>query len=161
MAKMPGVEEFCTREPHFEGEEVFGSQKRKADIPLESEYESHRPNQVNFSHLRVKTRSTGAGGASCSLNDILKELSPDLQEHPIPIDNSGATHVTTIQETAYKETEWHITRLLKTLPKACFAQQAITKKKCEAKIVQGNKATATPTYSGVMVHYKKKKEEVM
>jgi hypothetical protein len=25
MAKMHGAEEFCTREPHFEGEEVFGS----------------------------------------------------------------------------------------------------------------------------------------
>jgi hypothetical protein len=35
-AKMAGIEEFCTREPHFEGEEVFGSQKRKAYIPLGS-----------------------------------------------------------------------------------------------------------------------------
>jgi hypothetical protein len=43
MAKMLGIEEFCTREPHFEGEEVFGSQKRKADLPLGSEHESHRP----------------------------------------------------------------------------------------------------------------------
>jgi hypothetical protein len=25
MAKMHGAEEFCTQEPHFEGEEVFGS----------------------------------------------------------------------------------------------------------------------------------------
>jgi hypothetical protein len=25
MAKMPGTEEICTQEPHFEGEEVFGS----------------------------------------------------------------------------------------------------------------------------------------
>jgi hypothetical protein len=25
MAKMLGAKEFCTREPHFEGEEVFGS----------------------------------------------------------------------------------------------------------------------------------------
>jgi hypothetical protein len=33
-AKMPGTKEFCTREPHFEGEEVFGSQKHKADISL-------------------------------------------------------------------------------------------------------------------------------
>jgi hypothetical protein len=48
-AKMPGAEEFCTREPYFEGDEVFGSQKRKADIPLRSEYESHKPDQVNFS----------------------------------------------------------------------------------------------------------------
>jgi hypothetical protein len=34
------------------------------------------------------------------------------------------------------------------------------KKKCEAKIVQGNRAKADPTYTRVMVHYKKKKEEV-
>jgi hypothetical protein len=35
------------------------------------------------------------------------------------------------------------------------------KKKCEANIVQGNRATTTLTYTGVIVHYKKKKEEVM
>jgi hypothetical protein len=41
-AKMHGAKEFCTREPHFEGEEVFGSQKHKVDnIPLGSKYESH------------------------------------------------------------------------------------------------------------------------
>jgi hypothetical protein len=32
MARMPRVEEFCTQEPYFEGKEVFGSQKHKADI---------------------------------------------------------------------------------------------------------------------------------
>jgi hypothetical protein len=78
MAKMPGAEEFCTREPHFEGEEVFGSQKRKVDIPLGSEYKSHRLNRVNFSCLQVRTRSTGVGGVSCNLNDILEKPSPDL-----------------------------------------------------------------------------------
>jgi hypothetical protein len=69
-AKMPGAEEFCTREPYFEGDEVFGSQKRKADIPLGSEHESHRPDRANFSRPRVRTRSTAATGASCSLSDI-------------------------------------------------------------------------------------------
>jgi hypothetical protein len=34
MTKMLGIEEFCTQEPYFEGEEVFGSQKRKADIQI-------------------------------------------------------------------------------------------------------------------------------
>jgi hypothetical protein len=34
MAKMPGAKEFCTWEPYFEGEEVFGSQKCKVDISL-------------------------------------------------------------------------------------------------------------------------------
>jgi hypothetical protein len=36
-----------------------------------------------------------------------------------------------------------------------------TKKKCEAKTVQGNRATAAPTYTRVMVHYKKKTDKVM
>jgi hypothetical protein len=96
MAKMLGVEEFCTREPHFEGEEVFKSQKCKADKPLGSEYKSHRPNQVNTSYLRVRTRSTATEGASCSLNDILEDPSIDLHQHPVPIDNNKATHVTAI-----------------------------------------------------------------
>jgi hypothetical protein len=78
IAKMHGVEEFYTREPHFEGEEVFGSQKRKADIPLGSEHESHRPNRVNFSYPQVRTRSTAAAGTSYSLSDISEEPSTDL-----------------------------------------------------------------------------------
>jgi hypothetical protein len=105
MTKMPGAEEFCTREPYFKNEEVFGSQKRKADIPFGSEYESHRLDIINFSRPQVNTRSTSARGTSCSLNDLLEEFSPDLHEHPIPIDNCRTTHVTTIQEIAYKETE--------------------------------------------------------
>jgi hypothetical protein len=67
---MPGAAEFCTREPHFEGEEVFGSQKRKADVPLGSGHESHRLDKVNFSHSRVRTRSSVAKEAGCSLNII-------------------------------------------------------------------------------------------
>jgi hypothetical protein len=69
--------------------------------------------------------------------------------------------LTAVHETACKETEWHIARLPKTLAKACFAQQAITKKKCEAKIVQGSKSTAAPTYTGVMQNAHKKRPEVM
>jgi hypothetical protein len=160
-AKMPGAEEFCTREPHFEGAEVFGSQKRKADISLRSEHESHRPDQVNFSCPQVRTRSTAAAGASCSLSDILEEPSTALQEHPIPNVNSRTIHVTTIHKTACKETEWYITRLPKTSAKACFAQQASTKKNCKVKIMQGNTATAAPTYTGVMEHHQKKTDKVM
>jgi hypothetical protein len=155
MTKMLGVEEFCTQEPYFEGEEVFGSQKRKADIPLGSEYKSHKPDRMNFSRPRIRIRSTRTRSASCNLNDILEELSPNLQ------DNNRTIHITAIKETTYKETKWYIVKLLKTSAKAYFAHQAITKKKCEAKIVQGNRAMATPTYTGIMVHYKKKKNEVM
>jgi hypothetical protein len=69
--------------------------------------------------------------------------------------------VTAVYKIACKETEWHIARLPKTSAKACFAQQAITKKKYEAKIVQGSKPTAAPTYTGVMQNAHKKRLEVM
>jgi hypothetical protein len=164
MAKLPGAELFCTREPHMASEEVFGSQKWKADVPLGFEGESHRPDKVNFSHPRIATRSSKVTHASCSLPDVVEELSLKLQEDQAP-NNLGTMgyvgrpgHVTAIHETACKETEWHIARLSKTSAKACFTQQAITKKKCEARTVQGNKPMAAPTYTGVMQHAHKKPE---
>jgi hypothetical protein len=117
MAKLPGAELFCTRAPHMVGEEVFGSQKRKADVPLGFEGESHRPDKVNFSHPRIATRSSRANHGSCSLPDVVKEVSPDLREDQAP--NSLGTvgdvgrpgHVIAVHKTACKETEWHIARL--------------------------------------------------
>jgi hypothetical protein len=107
IAKMLGATEFCTREPHFEGKEVFGSQKHKADVPLGSEHESHWPDKINFSHPQVRTRSSRAKEAGFSLNIIPEELSPNLQdgqttasnvptELVTPIDISRAPHVTAI-----------------------------------------------------------------
>jgi hypothetical protein len=102
------------------------------------------------------------------LTDIPEELSPDQYEdkgrpdaltaHLTLIHNSRAPHVTAIQETTCKESEWHIVKIPKTSLKACFAQQAITKKKCTTKIVQDNKSTAAPTYIGMMENHKKKEE---
>jgi hypothetical protein len=44
MAKMPGTAKFCTHVFHMEGEEVFGSPKRKLDMPLRNKHKSHKPN---------------------------------------------------------------------------------------------------------------------
>jgi hypothetical protein len=167
MAKLPSAELFCTREPHLAGEEVFGSQKWKADIPLGFEGESHRPDKVNFSRSQMATRSSRANHASCSVLDVVEELSPKLKNDQTPKnldtteDVGRPAHVTGIHETTCKQTEWYIARLPKTSAKACFAQQAITKKKCEARIVQGNKSTAAPTYTSIMLHVHRKKPEVM
>ena len=167
IANLPGADVFCTREPHLAGEEVFGSQKQKADILLGFEGKSHRPDKVNFSCPRIATRSTRANHASCSLPDVVEELSPELQDDQAA-NNQGTTsdvgrasHVFVVHESSCKEMEWHIARLPKTSAKACFAQQAITKKKCEAKIVQGNKSTAAPTYTGIMQNAHKKRPETM
>ena len=98
---------------------------------------------------------------------MVEELSFELQEDQAPnnlgliADVGRSGHETAIYETSCKETEWHIAKLPKTSANACFAQQAIIKKKCEARIIQGNKAMAAPTYIGIMVHIHKKKEEIM
>jgi hypothetical protein len=78
VAKLPGVELFYTRAPYMAGEEVFGSQKRKADVPLSFEGESHRPDKVNFSRPRFATKSSRANHASCSLLDVVEEVSSEL-----------------------------------------------------------------------------------
>ena len=63
MMDIHGAEEFCTHVPRMAEEEVFGSTKRKADLPLRYEEESHMHDKVNFSPpcgsgRAVKTRST-------------------------------------------------------------------------------------------------------
>ena len=166
-----GVQDFVTREPHLEGEEVFGSQERKADMPLGCKHDSHRPNKVNFSHPRVRTRSSVASTSTPAvaaieegipfhpgMDDMETMPSEEHQERP---QNHHSMHVTRIQETDCDEQEWHMLRLPKSSAKACFAQQAVTKKKCTARIVQNNVPIAAPTYIGLMVNYKKNRNDVM
>jgi len=55
---LPGAEGVGSRIPHLEGEEIFGSTKRKLDVPIGDARDSHRLDKVNFSQPRVRTRST-------------------------------------------------------------------------------------------------------
>jgi hypothetical protein len=68
LSQLPGVEVATTRIPHLEGEEIFGSTKRKLDLPPGDDGDSHRLDKVNFSQPRVQTRSrtshTEVAGAS-------------------------------------------------------------------------------------------------
>jgi hypothetical protein len=62
-----------TRILHLEGEEIFGSTKRKLDLPPGDDGDFHRPDKVNFSQPRVQTRSKTAhtefAGASIAGTD--------------------------------------------------------------------------------------------
>jgi hypothetical protein len=158
MMDMPGAEEFCTRVPCMAGEEVFGSTKRKADLPLGAEEESHRPDKVNFSHPRassraVRTRSTDMPIIIEEEDSNVPEVAPpaphadDIVPSPIPV--GRISHVTAVEETRVNVKEWHIARLPKTSAKCCWAQRAVTKKKCTERIVRGAKSTPAPTYTGL------------
>ena len=79
IASIPEVDEFSNRNPHFKGEEVFGLQKQKVEMPLGCEYDSHRPNKVNFSHPHIQTRSKRPSISVRFLNPI--------SEHSFEADN--------------------------------------------------------------------------
>ena len=111
MAKLPQAELFYTRVPYMASEEVFSSQKRKASVPLGFEGKSYRLDKVNFLRPRIATRSSRAKHASCSIPDVMGELSSKLQKDQA-LNNQGTTsdvgragHVTAVHETACKEME--------------------------------------------------------
>ena len=140
-------------------------------MPLGCKHDSHRPDKVNFSRPRVRTRSavasTNTPAAAAiqegipfppGLDDMETMPSEKHDEHPW---NNHPMHVTGIQETDCNKREWHMSRLPKSSAKACFAQQAVTKKKCTARIVRNNVPTVAPIYIGLMVNYKKNRNDVM
>lgn len=166
LANMRGADVFCTRDPHLEGEEVFVSLKRKADLPPGSEFDSYRPDKISVSRPKHKALQLNPQIVALTAEDPLSESecrpregTPPLPKSPLT--HSPAKHVKSVQETVCDERQWHIARLPKTSAKACFAQQAITKKKCVAKIVQDNRSTAAPTYTRLMDNYKKARAEKM
>ena len=130
---MPGAEEFCTRTPQLEGEEVFLSLKRKVDVPIGSEFDSHRPDMISISRPRVQTRSARNNVLNLNASPVELADSPQALEKldvplqvPEPTPAAALNHVTSVQETACDESQWHIARLPKTSAKACFAYQAVS-----------------------------------
>jgi hypothetical protein len=60
LSQLPGVEVATTPILHLEGEEIFGSTKRKLDLPPGDDGDSHRPDKVKFSHPQMQTMSKTA-----------------------------------------------------------------------------------------------------
>ena len=149
VMNMPGAEDICTRDAHLEGAEVFGSKKRKPHVPIGAEEETHRPDTVNFSRPRIGRRVTRA--RANNLSTIHEEVEVRPLE-PQALASTDIQRVTAVQETRVNEKLWHIARLSKLSAKACWAQMAVTKKKCSARIVQNGKSTPAPTYTGVWSH---------
>jgi hypothetical protein len=58
------------------GEKVFGSSKRKADLPLGAKEESHRPDKVTFSHPRGSGRTVMARPVQMPI--ILEDTKDDM-----------------------------------------------------------------------------------
>ena len=74
---MPGVDDFCTRDPHHERAEVFGSQKQKPDTPIGANDETHRPDTISFFRPPPLKRVTRARAAI--LPTIPEEVEPCME----------------------------------------------------------------------------------
>jgi hypothetical protein len=150
---MLGAKDFCTRDPHLEGAEVFGSQKRRSDTPIGHAGETHRPDTVNFSHPRPGKRVTRSHPET--LPTIIEESSPSVQEVQMPSPaRLDFNRVTALQETKVDVSLWHIVRIPYTSGKSCWANHVSTKKKCTARTVTNNKSILVSTYTGMWNHYK-------
>ena len=142
---LPGAADVASRIPHLEGEEVFGSSKRKLDLPIGSDGDSHRPDKVNFSQPRVQTRSTRLPTVASTEAAVL----PNLAQVP---------HVTTAMESDCDTSQWHIARISHKSSCKCHAQQRGSNIRCVAKIARGSKGTPAPTYRGRKKQYGGNKE---
>ena len=147
LNSLPGSEGVGTRIPHLEGEEIFGSTKKKSDIPIGDAGDSHRPDKVNFSQPRVRTRSTTASVESLGQNgkQALVNTPP---------------HVTVGFESDCDTSKWHIARISHKSNAKCHAQQQGSNITCKAKIAKGQKGTPAPTYCGRKIDYGTKREVV-
>ena len=146
----------------------LGSINCKVDLPLGADDESHRPDKVNFSHLRGYGRKTKVRTAHMSLiseedeSNVL-EVAPSSSQAddavPSPRSQGRIRHVSSVEETRVNVKEWHIAWLPKTSGKCCWAQRAVTKKKCLERIVRGAKPTPAPTYTGLWHNTRKNVQE--
>jgi len=82
----------------LKGEEIFGSTKRKLDIPIGDAGDSHRPDKVNFSQPRIWTRSTKSSEESLEGNGTRNEA-------------NLSQYVSVVFESDCDTSKWHIARI--------------------------------------------------
>jgi hypothetical protein len=141
---MSGGDEWCTKIPHLEGEEVFVSLKCKSDTAFSDERESHRPDKISISRPHVQTRSARLNYSPSYVTTPHSPTTTD-EEQPHPRTHDAPQqldrhHINAIEETLCNPVQWHIARLPKTSAKVCFALQAITKKKCVTRLYKTGRA---------------------
>ena len=92
---MSGANEFCTRNPHHEGVEVFGSQKQKSNTSIGTDEETYGPNTINFFWPHLVKRVTKARTAT--LPTIVKEVKTFAKQvQPSPLAGTDVHRITAV-----------------------------------------------------------------
>ena len=120
LSSFPGAQDLITKPHGLEDTEIFGSSKRKLDLPPGSHSDSHQQNKVTFSIPSISTRSTKARIEEALSNPI----------HAIQ-------HTTCVLETDCDTSKWHNARLPTRSGRRCQALQANTNAKCDTRVARG------------------------
>ncbi len=127
MAKYTCMPSFTNRIPHLEGQEVFGSIKRRADIALGSKGDSPRHGCVNFSRPRINTTSSVFASSNVDVGESIRIV----RDEPFVLIFQGLK----VQECVCKDGVWRIERCPPLSNTHCFAIQRDSTKHCDARII--------------------------
>ena len=166
MEEVTTVANVNTRIPHLEGDTIFGSTKRKLNLPPGDDSDSHRHDRVNFSIPKLgmgmspaQARSSVNAKSSIPqplhLRKTSRVLSPSwrLSRSPSQRGSPGRPLALTknglqISESPCADpTDWHIERIEMDSLEHCRGQS--DGKKCGAKIARYRRAVAPPTFMGI------------
>lgn len=140
-----------SRVPHLEGESIFGSAKRKLDLPPGDDDDSHRHDRVNFSIPKLGKHST-LGATRClkrspKTTDVGSDTMPPVvavvTRNNLPIRESPCTN----------PLEWRIERISPQCKDQCRGYNG-DGKRCNARIAKYRRPTAAPTFTGIQRKFK-------
>lgn len=110
----------------------LGLTKRKLNLSLSFEYDSHCSDKVNYSIPCPKIRSTMA-----CIDELFKH------------DGNMVSHTTNVMELECPESQCHISKLPYPSRKECWALQSNIGHPCKAKVGKNKHDTPAPIYIGL------------
>ena len=153
-----------TRIPHLEGDTIFGSTKRKLNLPLGDDSDSHRHNRVNSSVPKLgkgmsPTQARSIMTAKNSLSQPLpikktsRILSPLRRLSRSPSQQGSFVWPLALTKNRLQiskspcadPTKWHIERIEMDSQEHCHGRS--DGKKCRAKIARYRRVVAAPTFT--------------
>ena len=141
-----------TRVPHLEGERVFGSAKRKLDLPPGDDGDSHRHNRVNFSVPKLSKRAS-PGQCHVALKSLGVASSQDFARSTVS-STSRPSLVRTKNGHAIVESlctnlmDWRIECISPFSLELCRGHST-NGSNCNGKIAKYRRIVAAPTFTGI------------
>ena len=150
-----------TRIPHLEGKRVFGSAKRKLDLPPGDETDSHRHDCVNYSVPKLsKKGSPGQSRIPLSVpnNANMGRSAKASSSHGGVVRTK--TGLPVLESSCANLMSWRIERISPSSLDLCRGHFA-SGVKCNAKIAKYRRAIAAPTFNGIQRLQKSRETEQM